>query len=880
VIDCQGWRLHLERAARRLGQRHSVEKTTAEHMTAQEVLEHLKCSEQGLSQAEASQRAVQYGPNALTKERTTALRVLVRQFQSALIYFLVVAAVIAFASNDLSDGVIITAILLINAALGFSQEYRSERAVEKLSHLISNQALVKRAGASMLIDVADLVPGDIVTLKEGDVVPADIKLLWAENIEVDESQLTGESVPVPKLVQTAAADSGDSSVIFAGSVVDEGEVTGVVYATADETSLGKIAALSSDIRKVTQYEKSLRAFSTMLMKIIGTALAVTLVVKIILEGGTGNISVLLIFLIALAVAVVPEALPVIATLTLSRGALKLAKEKVVVKRLSSLQDLGNVTLLCTDKTGTLTEGRMTIQRLVASDDALFQTLAYASTDRSSLGTQGTQTSFDAAFEAFIPEGIKKSASALSITHELPFDPKVRRRRVFLADTATGKGYLVVIGSAETLLEIAHCDTEQAYRDQIAAEGREGMRHLAIAYREIDPGETGDIQSLEKDLEFLGFVALSDPLRSSTRQVLSTAQQLGVAIKILTGDSTEVAGYVAREVGLIPEGGKVYSGDELLSMSPADFIQAATECSVFARVSPEQKFALIHALKTRFVVGYQGDGINDAPALKLADVAIAVDSATEVAKASADIILLDSDLGVIVNAIKYGRAIFANISKYIKYTMVGNFGNFFALAILYLLATDLPLLPRQVLLISLLTDLPLVAISTDSVSSTELEQPDRYSARALLSVSLVLGTLTAFVELIFFATLRGQAASASQTNLYLFLSLTQLVVIVSIRNRDHFWRAIRPSGVLISAMIFTGALALAIPYVGPTARLFSFSAPSLREVGVVLLASALYVLALDTIKVWFYKLSDRNDGLRGPGWFVRRKSTSSTPGIPH
>jgi P-type Mg2+ transporter len=584
--------------------------------------------------------------------------------------------------------------------------------------------------------------------------------------------------------------------------------------------------------------------------------------------------VLLVFLIALAVAVVPEALPVIATLTLSRGALKLAKEKVIVKRLSSLEDLGNVTLLCTDKTGTLTEGKLTIRRLVSADDSLFQTLAYAAIDRGSLGARGTQTSFDTAFEAFIAESIKKSASTFSITHELPFDPKDRRRRVILADGATGKRYLVVIGSPETLLEIAHCDAEQRYRDQITAEGREGMRHLAIADRELGQAETGDILSLENGLTFLGFVALSDPLRSSTPHALSTARQLGIAIKILTGDSAEVAGYVAGEIGLIPQGSKVYSGDELSRMSPSEFGRAVTECNVFARVSPEQKFAIIHALKSQFVVGYQGDGINDAPALKLADVGIAVDSATEVAKASADMILLESDLDVIISAIRYGRTIFANISKYIKYTMVGNFGNFFALAILYLLASDLPLLPRQVLLISLMTDLPLVAISTDSVSSDELEQPDRYNARALLSVSLVLGTLTALVELAFFATLRGQAAPESETSLYLFLALTQLVVIISIRNRDHFWKAIRPSVPLIGAMAITGALTLVIPYIGPIAQLFSFNAPSLREVGVVLLASVLYVLVLDTIKVWFYKLSDRKGGLWGVGRLARRKSAST------
>jgi len=849
-----------------------MEKQAVARMPAQTLLNQLHSSARGLDQADVAQRRQRYGPNALTTERTTALRVLARQFQSALIYFLLVAAVLAFATQDVSDGVIITVILLINAGLGFSQEYRSERAVERLSRLISNQILVTRAGASALLAVADLVAGDVVTLKEGDVVPADIKLLTAEGVEVDESQLTGESVPVPKAVQAGASD-GEASLLFAGSTVDKGSATGVVYAIANETALGRIAALSTSIHKVTPYEKSLRDFSALLMKTIGVALAVTLALKIVLGGGTAHWSLLLIFVIALAVAVVPEALPVIATLTLSRGALTLAKEQVVVKHLSSLEDLGNVTLLCTDKTGTLTENKPTIQRLVSSDDTLFQTLAAATMDRGSGGAQGTQSAFDAAFAAYIPATIARQAGALTIVKELPFDPTDRRRRVIVADSARGTRSLVVIGSAETLLQIAHCPLAQQYRDQVAAEGQQGLRHLAIAYKDLTSTETTDILAREKDVTFLGFVTLADPLRASTAHTIATAQGLGVAIKILTGDSKEVAAYVARQVGLLPDGGVVYTGDDLAALSPAALAQAVSACNVFARVSPEQKFAIITALKTQAVVGYQGDGINDAPSLKLADVGIAVDSATEVAKANADIILLDKDLGVIINAITYGRTTFANINKYIKYTMVGNFGNFFALALLYLLSTDLPLLPRQVLLISLLTDLPLVAISTDRVSGDELERPDRYSARALLSISLVLGTLTALFELAFFLTLRGQVASASQTSLYLFFSFTQLIVILSIRNRDHFWKAVPPSRPLMGAMALTGVLALAIPYVQPIARLFSFSAPPLSEVGVVLLMTVLYVLALDVVKVRYYKLVESP---RSPRWLSQRIQAPLTP----
>jgi Mg2+-importing ATPase len=322
-------------------------------------------------------------------------------------------------------------------------------------------------------------------------------------------------------------------------------------------------------------------------------------------------------------------------------------------------------------------------------------------------------------------------------------------------------------------------------------------------------------------------------------------------------------------------GCIYTGDELAKMSSSAFRHAVLECNAFARVSPEQKFSIIQVLKEQEIVGYQGDGINDAPALRLADVAIAVDSATDVAKASADIILLDKDLGVIINAIRYGRMIFANINKYIKYTMVGNFGNFFALSLLYLLATTLPLLPRQVLLISLLTDLPLIAISTDAVSSDDLQQPSRYSASALLSISLVLGSVTALAELVFFATVLGQTTSTRSTSLYLFLTFTQLIVILSVRNQGHFWKAAAPSRLLLGAITLTGVIAVAIPYLRPTARLFTFNAPTPQEVGIILLITVLYVLVLDMVKVWYYKKADSSGKLRLQ-WLSRRRRMSLLP----
>lgn len=822
----------------------------------QNVLELLHSSEVGLSQNEADRRRATYGLNVLEKSKNTAIRILGRQLKSSLVYLLAFASVFSFFLQDFSDGTIIAVILLINTLLGFFQEYRSEQAVEKLSQFISKQILVKRDGKTILIDESLLVPGDVIHLKEGDIVPADCKLLTADNLQVDESQLTGESVPVAKYVQSEKGnklDTPNATVVFTGSVIEKGVADAVVYAIGNETELGKIASLSTKTRKITQYEKSLQAFSSFLIKIVLVTLVITFIVKIIITASFSQIPLLLLFIVALAIAVVPEALPVIATVTLSRGAMKLAKQDVIVKRLSSIEDLGNITLLCTDKTGTLTENKMTIQNMVTDDAVLFQQFAYATLESLDKPGEAGQNSYDAAFLAYIPAEIKEQASVYKQRQELPFDPEARRRRVVIENTLTHKCYLVVIGSAETLLEIADCPKKEQYLTEIINDGKQGLRHLAFAYREVTHTDHYNILEQERDLTFLGFVTLIDPLRPGTKQTIEMAKSLGVAIKILTGDSKEVAEYVARQIGL---GGDVYVGDELEKMPPEELKRAVTTNSVFARVSPAQKYAIIQVLKQENVVGYQGDGINDAPALKLADVAIAVDSATDVAKENADIILLKKDLEVIIDGIREGRGIFVNINKYLKYTLVGNFGNFFALAFLFLLALDLPLLPVQLLLTSLITDVPLITIASDTVDDDELWRPSKYDAHALMLISLILGSLTAFFELLFFVLVKSRSPSFIQTSMFLYLTFLQLFVIVSIRNKDHFWKGKRPSWLLSIAIFLAFLVSLALPYIPVFGSLFHFIPLPLVELAIILALVVVYVFVLDFVKVWYHEIAVR------------------------
>ncbi len=823
-------------------------------LTAQQALEQLHSSLEGLSQTEADTRRATYGPNVLTKSKNLALNILGRQLRSSLVYLLAFACVVSFVLGDLSDGIIIAVILVINTTLGFFQEYRSERAVDRLAAFISKQIAVKRDGETVLLDESRLVPGDIIVLKQGDIIPADCKLLGAENVQVNEAQLTGESLPVAKQVQAGAGahtPNGNTSLLFAGSLIEKGAATAVVFAIGNATELGRIASLSTRTRKVTRYEQALQAFSSLLIRVVLLTLALTFLAKLLLTRDLAHLPQLLLFIVALAIAVVPEALPVIATVTLSNGALQLARQKVVVKRLSSVEDLGNITVLCTDKTGTLTEGKMAIQEVVSDDPLRLQQLACATLESFGEADAAPPTSFDAAFLAFLPPEVREQARVFKQCQALPFDPAARRRRMVVEDTQTNTSYLVVIGAVETLLELADCSSQKKaeYLAQAASEGRQGLRALALAYREVPLTAHIDILEYEQHLAFLGFVTLMDPLRPTTKQAIEQAESLGVVIKILSGDSREVAAYVGSQIGL---GSEICTGEEIAHMSPEELKSTVSRCNVFARVSPAQKYALVEALKHDDIVGYQGDGINDAPALKLADVGLAVDTATDVAKESADIVLLQQDLRVIINGILYGRVTFLNIDKYLKYTMVGNLGNFFALAVLYLLARDLPLLPVQLLLTSLITDIPLITIASDTVDSRETMRPEKYNTRSLMSISLVLGACTALFELLYFGLVTARPPVFVQTSMFLFLTILQLIVLVFIRNRDRFWRGPRPAPLLAVSMASAFVVSLSLPYIPLTARLFAFTPLPWQELALVLGLAMVYVVVMDTITVWYYR----------------------------
>lgn len=804
-------------------------------------------SSKGLTLTEAKSRLQQFGENTFVKEKLNAFKTLLKQFLNPLSFILIAAAGLSFFMGEYSDAVIIMTIVMLNSLLSFIQEFRSEKAVERLSKMIQRKVLVMRDGQQGYIDVKELVPGDTILLKGGDVVPANIKIMEAYNLFVNEAQLTGESISISK---AGHLPDLESTVLFAGSVIEKGRCTGVVYATGNETELGRIAELSNHTKKDTPYKKSLAEFSFSLLRIIAASIVLMIAAKIPGLSGMGDFAEVILFAVALAMTVVPEALPMITTINLSNGALRLARRNVIVKRLSAVEDLGRIDVLCTDKTGTLTEDKLSVQKIIASDETLFQKLAYASIEDLHGNSREQLGSFDVAFTDYVSKTIKKQVRYWRQLEMLPFDPADRRRRMILQDGKGKQTYLVVIGSPESLLELSLPETREGYAELLAESGNKGMRQLGIAYKSIDPSQPFDILKQEEALTFLGFAELADPLRKTAKASIKMAEELGVAVKILTGDSVEVATYIGRDIGLLQEGDKVYSGEEIQDMTDPQLDEILKHCCVFARVTPEQKYHIISRLKQTHIVGYQGDGINDAPSLKLADVAVAVHNATDVAKESADIVLLEDDLGVIMKGIRYGRSIFVNINKYIKHAMIGNIGNFFSLAFFYVVfAVDLPMLPIQLLIANLIQDMPLMSIFSDSVEDEEVKQPQAISqVKSIMKTSLGLGAFTAVYYLLYFLFLGTEATALTQTNLFLFFNFTQLLIILSVRSKQFLWKGRRPSKLLLGSILLFVAGSVAMTYIPFIAGFMGFAPLPATEFITLTAVSVAFIILLDITKV--------------------------------
>lgn len=812
-------------------------------------------SEQGITSIEAERRRKKYGLNELTAKEIKWWHILGRQFSSPFIYLLVFAAVLAVVMREIVDGLMILAFVVINASLGFAEEYHSEKSLRLLKKFVIAKAHVRRHGHDMQIDSHDLVPGDMVLVETGDVVPADLRFINTNDLLIDESVISGESAPQNKNAEImnhpAKQISDTPNLGFMSTIVVAGKGVGIVVAVGKGTAVGEMARLTSETERESTFEKGIAKFSSFILRMVVVIIVLLFAANIILKGESADFGNLLLFSIALAVSVIPEALPLVTTLSLSRGALRMAKDNVVVKRLSAVEDLGSIEVLCTDKTGTITENKLLVQE-VYSDDKCFCLLGAASASSFiGEGKQEPNNSFDLAIWDKLTSTDKKNVLKWRRINEMPFDPKRRRNSVIIKNHSGC--HLIVRGAVESILSL--CDNlDSAERKKIiqwaAEQGKEGRRTIAIGRRSCQPLESYG-EDEENHLIFTGVVSFDDPIKATAIGAIEQAKRLGVQVKIITGDSREVAGAVALRVGLIDKAEQVITGEELDALSDKKRRAAIMENAVFARVSPEQKYRIIESLQSKYEVGFLGEGINDAPALKLANVALVVNGASDIAREAADIVLLHSSLAVIIDGIKNGREVFANTVKYLKVTLISNFGNFYAIAAASLIVPFLPMLPVQILLLNLLSDFPMVAIATDSVDKDELRRPRSYNVREVVLMAIILGLVSTMFDFIFFAIFVHREPSVLQAGWFMGSVLTEIILIYSIRTRLACWRAKAPSRPLLLLSLLAVSATILLPFTHFGRSVFKFGILSGRDVCTILFVVALYYVVTEIIKRLYY-----------------------------
>ena len=814
--------------------------------------------ESGLSEESAGQLLKKYGANEIKAREVTWATILVRQFKSPFLYLLLGAAIISLILKGVADGLMIFAFVAINAGLGFYQEYRSHQALELLKKFISAKSRVLREGRVESVDSTTLVAGDIVVLSPGDVVRADLRILQEDNFFVDESILTGESVPVEKT--STKIDKKETEIYkagnigFSGTTVVSGKAKGIIFATGMSTQVGEIALLASQTPSVSTFEKNIAKISRFVLRLVLITLVLVFFANFIVKGHAIGLFELVIFTIALAVSVIPEALPVVTTFSLSKGALKLAKNKVVVKRLSAIEDLGGIQVLCTDKTGTLTENHLKLSSINAKDQKDAVLLAcLVTTSEEALEIIDP---FDMALWESLSSEEKRQTSTYQKLQYLPFDP-VRRRNSLIVKKED-QAILLSRGAPEEIIKI--CKKTKRSLSALTWAGKKGIqgqRVLALAKRQLAEKASYDFLQEEKDMEFVGLFAFEDPLKPTASKAINKAKVLGIKVKILTGDAPEVAGVVARQIGLIADAKEVITGEEFDGMPDSLKKKAVEKYSVFARVSPEQKYKIVRYLQDTYEVGFLGEGINDAPALKIANVALVVQSGAEIAKETADIVLLNKSLEVIVDAIEEGRRVFANTTKYIKTTLASNFGNFFAVASASLFIKFLPLLPLQILLLNLLSDFPMISIATDDVEDEELSHPKSYSIKDISRIAIILGVVSTLFDFVFFALFYKVSPATLQTNWFIGSVLTELALVFSIRTKKPFFRAKPASTPIILLTAFTITITLLIPFMKIGRTLFGFIKPTGYYLLLIVLIVFVYFLTSEATKLILYRFKNEN-----------------------
>ena len=826
----------------------------------QDLFQLLQATPAGLTTEEASRRLRLYGPNSLVREsRFAALFSFFRFFANPLVIILVVASGVSLALGEHVGGLIIIAIVLFSVLLNFFMEFQARHAVEEIRKQIATTAAVLRDGREQELPIAELVPGDIVRLKAGDLVPADGRLVDVKDLHVRESVLTGESLPVEKTVadlpkeKHGVADASNS--VFLGTAVQTGIGTAVIVCTGKDTACGEIAHRLAMRPPETEFGRGVRHFGMMLTWVTMLLVLFVLLVNIIFHR---PLLESFLFSVALAVGMTPEMMPMIITVTLAQGAKRMRRKEVLVKQLAAIEDFGSVDILCTDKTGTLTEGEIVLDRRVdfqGKDNENVLQLIYLN------------SRFEAGIKSPLDDAILKheppSIAGYDKVDEIPFD--FNRKRLSVVVREADDYLLITKGEAEGVFAVCETVTidgvPQPLDDGRRAEAEstlqklsaDGYRVLGVAVRKVEKQDAYAVAA-ERAMTLVGFAAFLDPPKEGVLSVLEALKQDGISVVVMTGDNQYVTQKVAHDVGLSAD--RIVVGNQIDSMDDAAVAYQAENGAIFARVSPEQKNRVILALKARgHVVGYMGDGINDAPSLHTADVGISVMNGVNVAKDAAKIILLEKDLAVVNDGVLEGRRSFANIMKYIIMGTSSNFGNMFSMAAASLFLRFLPMLPAQILLNNLLYDVSQLGIPNDNVDPAMKQRPKRWQIGFIRQFMTIIGPISSIYDFLTFGVLLWLFHAATNESLFhtgwFVESLaTQTLVVFVIRTAANPLKS-RPSRPLLVSVLAVVAVAIVLPYT-PLGSLLQFTPPPVSLLGAIALLAVTYLFLVQAVKSWFYR----------------------------
>ncbi len=814
----------------------------------------LNSSEKGLSQVTADKILINSGFH--TKGKSVFKKdflLFIGQFKSPLMLLLIGAVILSAFLGDTSDVFIILFIVLSTGMLSFFQERSASKVVEKLQSMLSLKSTVLRDGIALEIITKQIVIGDVIILKAGDMIPADCLLIDANELYANESSLTGETYPVRKETGVLNEDTELSKRInslWEGTNIVSGNAKALVIQTGDNTIFGSIAKSTTNSVETT-FEKGIKDFGFFLMKITLVLAAFILVVNLLNHKGIIESAL---FALALAVGMAPELLPAIATIAMTAGAKRLLTKKVIVKKLASIQNLGEVNLLCTDKTGTITEGEIKIAGLVdgfGKENEFVKQLAF------------WNASFESGYSNPIDDALKQltfnTNTAAQKIGEVPYD--FIRKRLSIAVNTDNEKLLISKGAFTQILSICskiavNSDKEEdisqhkeALEKKFEQFGIDGLRAIGICYKKIDT--TNISKDIESDMIFAGFILMNDPVKPDIIETISKLNKLKVGLKIITGDNKNVAKSIALCIGI--KDPIVMTGKELFNTSPEALKQLVKKTHIFAEVEPQQKEHIILALKESYTVAYMGDGINDVSAINAADVGISVENAVDVAREAADFVLMEKKLSVLLDGIIEGRKTFANTLKYIFINTGSTFGNMFSVAIASLLLPFLPMLPKQILLTNFITDFPYLSVASDNVDQDQLSRPGKWNLKLIRNYMIIFGIHSSLFDVITFLTLMfflKVKETEFQTSWFIESVLSELFILFIIRTHKNFFKS-KPGKYLFILSVVALILTIGLPYL-PFASEVGLTPLPLINLATMMLIVFLYIVTADILKVWFFK----------------------------